>query len=222
MRRLAVLRPEPGNGKTARFARARGFDVVQLALFDVAATDWAPPDPASFDGLLLTSANAVRLGGHGLATLRALPVLAVGAATAKAAGEAGFDVMMTGDAGADTVLQRAAQRFSRLLHLGGVDTTIAPIGPVARSIAVYAARARAIAAPDAAELAGTTALLHSPRAAVALCTVLAGAAIPRAALDLACLSGAIAAAAGTGWRGCAVAAAPTDDALLHAVTTLDD
>ena len=37
-----------------------------------------------FDALLLTSAAAARLGGPGLACLAALPVYAVGAATARA------------------------------------------------------------------------------------------------------------------------------------------
>ncbi len=222
MRRLAVLRPEPGNGNTSRSARARGFDVLQLALFEVTALDWPLPDLGAHDGLLLTSANALRYGGPGLAALRTLPVVAVGAATANAATNAGFDVMITGEAGSDAVLERAGTRFCRLLHLGGAETTITPLGGVARSVAVYAARRRDIAAEDARALAGTTALLHSPRAAAALRAVLAGAGVPTAELDIACLSSAIATAAGTGWRGATVAAVPTDDALLQAVAMLDD
>ena len=64
-RPIAVLRPEPGNAATADRIAALGLAAIRLPLFEVRALDWAPPDPAGFDALLLTSANAPRLAGPG-------------------------------------------------------------------------------------------------------------------------------------------------------------
>ena len=73
-----------------------------------------------FDGLLLTSANAMRYGGEGLRALRGLKVYAVGEATAEAAREAGFDIAADRRRGG-----RAPARLDRadlkLLHLCGAD-----------------------------------------------------------------------------------------------------
>ena len=90
MRRVLVLRPEPGATATVRQARERGLDAVAVPLFEVDPMAWEAPDPFGFDGLLLTSANALRHGGDRLQSLRGLPVYAVGDATAEAAREAGL------------------------------------------------------------------------------------------------------------------------------------
>ena len=97
MRRLVILRPEPGASATAARARAMGLEPVTMPLFKVEAVDWDAPDPGLFDALLLTSANAVRYAGERLRSLRQLPVYAVGEATAAAAREAGFEIASTGD-----------------------------------------------------------------------------------------------------------------------------
>ena len=60
MRRLLVLRPEPGASATAGRARTLGLDPVLMPLFEIEPIAWTAPDPAGFDALLLTSANAVR------------------------------------------------------------------------------------------------------------------------------------------------------------------
>ena len=104
MRRVVVLRPEPGASATGKRARKRGLDPIILPLFELEPVAWQAPDPHGFDGLLLTSANAVRMGGDQLKGLRGLPVHAVGEATAKAAREAGFDIASTGNAGIDGLL----------------------------------------------------------------------------------------------------------------------
>ena len=84
-RPIVVLRPEPGNRVTAAAIEGRGLRAIRLPLFAVQPVAWQAPDPAGFDALLLTSANAVRHGGAGLARLLSLPVFAVGEATADAA-----------------------------------------------------------------------------------------------------------------------------------------
>ena len=88
MRRLLVLRPEPGASATVKRARERGLEAVAAPLFEVEPLTWQAPDVDAFDGLLLTSANAVRHGGDELLKLRGLEVYAVGEATADAAASA--------------------------------------------------------------------------------------------------------------------------------------
>ena len=97
MTRVLVLRPEPGASATVDRARAMGLDAVATPLFEVEPLDWDVPEASGFDGVLLTSANALRHGGDGLQALRGLKAYAVGDATAQAAREAGFDVAATGD-----------------------------------------------------------------------------------------------------------------------------
>ncbi|MEG3176884.1 uroporphyrinogen-III synthase [Sphingomonas sp. RB3P16] len=220
-RTLAVLRPEPGNAATCARAAAAGFATLSLPLFAVQAMPWAVPDLAAYDALLLTSANALRFGGPALAGLQTLPVLAVGAHTAAAARAAGFDVMASGSGdSADIVALAAAQGVRHALHLTGRDRTLEVGGIVASIVAVYESAEIALASDAARQLTGTTALLHSARAARRLGALLANAGIDRSAVALAAFSPAIMAAAGSGWRAIATATAPDDDALFAAVRTL--
>ena len=120
MRRVLVLRPEPGAGATAKRAREQGLDAVAVPLFEIERLDWQAPEAGGFNGLLLTSANAVRHGGEALASLRGLNVYAVGDATADAAREAGFDIAATGDDGVERLLGSIEPDLG-LLHLCGRD-----------------------------------------------------------------------------------------------------
>src|SRR4029079_3220018 len=122
MRRVVVLRPQPGADATVAKARALGLEAVAIPLFEIDPVEWKAPDAGSFDGLLLTSANAVRFGREGVAELRGLKVYAVGEATAEAARAAGFDVTATGDAGADRLLG-SIEPDLRLRHLFGAERT---------------------------------------------------------------------------------------------------
>jgi uroporphyrinogen-III synthase len=49
MRRLVILRPEPGASATADRARAMGLEPVVMPLFKVEPVDWETPDAGSFD-----------------------------------------------------------------------------------------------------------------------------------------------------------------------------
>ena len=64
MKRLLVLRPEPGASATAAKARALGLEPIAIPLFKTEAVEWEAPEASAFDGLLLTSANAIRCGGE--------------------------------------------------------------------------------------------------------------------------------------------------------------
>ena len=69
-------------------------------------------------------------------------------------------------------------------------------------------------------LGGTTALLHSARAARRL-AALTGAHNIRRSVHIAALSAAVAAAAGPDWASISIAATPTDAALIDAARTRD-
>ncbi|MES2056191.1 MAG: uroporphyrinogen-III synthase [Pseudomonadota bacterium] len=218
-RPLAVLRPEPGNAATAARAEALGFDIIRLPLFKVRPVDWTVPDLAAHDALILTSANAVRHAGAGLVALRALPVLAVGEKTAQAAREMGLDVMATGTGDMAALLALAETHGVRkAVHLGGRDR-VSVFGPAIHStIIVYQSDVVAVPPHILGMLAGSVALLHSARAASRLAELIDG----RAVIRIAALSGAILAAAGSGWAGHAVAVRPDDAALLDAARLLAD
>jgi uroporphyrinogen-III synthase len=204
-RRVLVLRPEPGNARTVARLAALGLEAVAMPLFEIVPLAWDAPDPDGFDALLLTSANAVRHAGAGLRTLAALPVVAVGAETARAAEEAGLTVALTGagDAAA-AVAQARAAGGGRLLHLSGRDH----VATDATAIAVYASMPRPAALPP---LDRTIALLHSRRAAEAFAALVP--APDRSLALLVAISPAALAGAGEGWAHAEAADAPTDAAM---------
>jgi len=209
MTRVIVLRPEPGASATVARARALGLDAISLPLFEVRPVAWTAPDPAGLDALLLTSANAVRHGGVGLDALRALPVHAVGEATAEAARAAGFTIAGSGTGGVDTLLESLSPQL-RLLHLCGEDRRI-PSGSPQKIVTIPVYRSRAIdPAPDLERASGAVVLIHSPRAAQRFADLIED----RGTIRIAAISDATAEAAGAGWREIHVAPEPGDDALL--------
>ena len=208
MRRLVVLRPEPGASETVKRAKERGLDALALPLFEIEPIAWEGPEESGFDALLLTSANAVRFGGERLMNYRGLPVHTVGEATAEAARNAGFDIASAGDAGVDRLLA-SIEPDQRLLHLSGEDVR-PPADPKQRidRIAVY--RSKANENLDLEPLEGAVVLIHSPRAASRLAELVDD----RAGIAVAAISAAAAEAAGDGWERVDFAEAPRDEALL--------
>lgn len=218
-RPIAVLRPEPGNRVTAAAIEAAGRRAIRLPLFEARPLAWEVPDPARFDALILTSANAVRHAGPGLAGLAGLPVYAVGEATAAAATRAGLKVASTGAAGSAALLRQAeAAGVRRALHLAARERTIAPGGIVAGIVTVYASEALPIGADEVARLSGSVAMVHSARAAARLAEI----ADARARIAVAAVSGKAAAALGEGWERVAIAADMSGDALVALALTLAD
>lgn len=220
MRRLIVLRPEPGAGATVERARALGLEAVAMPLFRLAPLDWKAPEAGGFDALLLTSANAVRLAGDRLQDLRGLKAFAVGEATAQAARDAGFDIAATGDSGVERLLG-SLEPAIRLLHLCGEDRVEVDARQAITAVPVY--RAEPLAAPEGlGGIAGATVAVHSPRAGRRLAELAAAAALDRGAVRIAAISPAAAGAAGTGWQRCEPAEAPSDEALLALAARLCD
>ena len=192
-----------------------GLEAISVPLFEIEPVDWEPPDPSCFDGLLVTSANAMRLGGDGLRRLQALEVFAVGNATAAAALDAGFEIGAVGDSGADRLLEMLTPRRLRLLHLCGEDRR-EPTTHAQEIVPLIVYRSKAVAAPDLSGARGVIALVHSPRAAQRLAELVPD----KTAVRIAAISDAAAVAAGPGWKSLEVAAEPTDDALLALASRL--
>ena len=205
---ILILRPRPGAEETARRCAALALPCRIVPLFALAPAAWTPPPPAGFTALLLTSANAVRHAGTGLAALAALPCWCVGTATAAAARDAGLTVARTGTAGVQALIDAAPP--ARLLWLAGkTHSPLAmPPGGAVTVLPVYRAAPLPV---DAAALAGAeVALLHSPRAAARLAAIVAD----RSALTLVAISPAAARAAGAGWRAVHVASRPDDSEMV--------
>ena len=207
MRRLVVLRPEPGARKTVARAKARGLDASAVPLFEIEPIAWEPPEVSVFDGLLLTSANAVRHGGEQIRALSGLPVYAVGEATADAARDAGLEVAATGDLGVDALLNSIDPDLT-LLHPCGEDRREAS-GASQRITSIPVYRANAIEA-DFSGIEGVVALIHSPRAGRRFAELVRD----RKSIAVAAISAVAAEAVGSGWQTVEAVEQPTDDALL--------
>ena len=117
--KLLVIRPQPGADATAARIVHAGHEALLMPLFAVQPVSWEAPSAADYDGLLLTSANAVREAGTQLALFAHLPVYAVGKVTAVAAEQSGLRVSHIGNKGADELLDEL--RNCRLLWLAGED-----------------------------------------------------------------------------------------------------
>lgn len=212
---ILILRPQPGADETAARAREVGLTPAVAPLFTIRALDWEPPEPADFDAVMLTSANAPRHAGTGLDRFLQLPCYAVGETTAAAARIAGFTDVRTGSSdGAALLSLMAADGIHRAFHPCGRHRTALPPSAVRLdSVSVYVSVAAEQLPPegDAALAAGALVLLHSPRAAGAF-AALAGS--RRNDISVCAISAAAADAAGDGWKSLAVASRPRDDALL--------
>ena len=219
-RRVLVLRPQPGADATAARARALGLDPVVAPLFSIAARGWQAPDPAGFDAVMLTSANALRFAGPDLDRFTHLPAFAVGEATAEIAYAAGFADIRRGpkDAVALVMLMDAAGIRSAFHPCGEDRVALRRASVDILSVPVYAAEAVAALPATAAEAlaGGALALLHSPRAAA----LFAGLTTDHEGIRIAAISAAAAEAAGAGWRSVAVAERPRDQALLELAAKL--
>lgn len=214
MRRLVIVRPEPGASATARAAATTGLDPVILPLFEVRPLEWKAPDPAHYDALLLTSANASRHAGDQLERLKTLTAHCVGDATAASARAAGLSVGQTGNGGVGALL-RALSPELKLLHLCGADRKASD--EAVQSIDALPVYESVEVAQPLVNLSGSVVLLHSPRAASAFAR---RAGPERSTIAMAAISPETAEAAGGGWEHIEVASEPTDAELLAIASRL--
>jgi uroporphyrinogen-III synthase len=218
---VLVLRPAPGAEATAARAADLGLRPVIAPLFSVGPLPWTAPDPAGFDAVMFTSANAARHGGDGLTSFHALACYATGEATAEAASEAGFGEVQAGPSDGTALLaMMEAQGVRRAFHPCGRDRTALPPSRVELvDVAVYASEPVRALPPEAEAALARHALVlvHSPRAGRLLDALYAG---DRASIAIVAISEAAAEAIGTGWKSVHAAAEPREHALLELAAKL--
>ena len=219
MRRLVILRPEPGASASVERAKRLGLDAVSMPLFGVNPLEWTPPDPNIFDAVLVTSANALRHAGAGLDLFRHLPVHAVGEATADAAREAGFADVAAGKSDVDALLASLPSGLRLFYPCGRDRRDLSAARQAILSVPVYAAEA--LPMPEGfADIADAVVAVHSPRAGERLAELADTAGIARSSVRIAAISEAAASAAGSGWETVMGAAKPNDAALLELAARL--
>ncbi|WP_262048545.1 uroporphyrinogen-III synthase [Bradyrhizobium sp. Bra78] len=128
---ILVTRPHPDNEATAENLRARGHLVLLAPVLKFEPVAFHDESEADYDGIIVTSANAIRAVAPQLQDLdlSQLPLFAVGEHTAAAARDAGFAevIVAGGDAAAlrDKVMQsvraKVLKKKSTLLYLAGAD-----------------------------------------------------------------------------------------------------
>lgn len=126
---ILVTRPRPDNDTTLATLRDRGFEALSAPLLRFEPLPFHDDADAEYDGVILTSANALRSLDLTASRLLPLPLFAVGAHTADAARAAGFDrvIVAKGDAVSlrDLVLARVKAgeltASATLLYLAGAD-----------------------------------------------------------------------------------------------------
>lgn len=209
MRQIVILRPEPGASATHDRAAEQGLNPIKLPLFEVEPVPWSPPAGlANFDGLLITSANAIRQGGKALDQLKGLPVFAVGPASANAARAAGFEIRKIGPGNVAGLL-RSIDSELKLLHLAG-EERIEPRRAWQKITVLPVYHSRPVEGVDASAIDGSVVLVHSPRAGARLAEI----ARNRSSIAVAAISHSAAHACGGGWQEIAFARRPNDLALL--------
>ncbi|KQV62265.1 MULTISPECIES: uroporphyrinogen-III synthase [unclassified Caulobacter] len=192
-----ITRARPGALATADRVAALGFTPLVDPLLTVEALD-VEFDLSHVAALAFTSLNGVEAFAR-LSDVRGLPVFAVGRATAKAAEAAGFASVVSADGDVEDLGRLIASSASGLVVWAGAKEPAGDLvgllrghGVMARDVAVYETTERAPSAGTLAHLDGPlTALLHSPRAARALATILRER--PAPGLRALCLSEAVAA-----------------------------
>ncbi|GMN03966.1 uroporphyrinogen-III synthase [Erythrobacter sp. MTPC3] len=222
MTRILAIRPEPGLSSTLETARAMDLPICGTPLFEIRPLRWTLPDTASFDALLIGSANAMLHGGNQLEKIREKPVYAVGKATARAAEAAGFIVASRGSGGLQNVLD-TIDTPNRLLRIAGVQH-VALVPPPGVSIQTVIAYESAPLPLDPAMLSdkpeSMIVLLHSASAAEHFADECSRLKLDRSRIEIAALGPRIASAAGKNWRAIHVCERPDDAALLEMAKAL--
>jgi uroporphyrinogen-III synthase len=229
--RVLITRPRERAGELARALERRGDTPLIEPLLTIEPVAGIVPQLEGVQAIVLTSARAVPALS---AAAKALPVFAVGDATAAAARRTGCSaVISAGGAAADLARSIAAQcdpGAGALLHLSGEQVReglaedLAAAGFALRRQAVYRAVAADALAPATLEALAArqvdAVLLFSPRTARVFVELIGGHGLraPATAIAAICLSAAVAQPCREiAWRAIHVAARPELGALLEAL-----
>lgn len=220
--RIAITRAAPDAEETAARVRQRGGEPILAPLLHIIPMGY-DTNVEHAQALIFTSAAGVRAFPDAR-RMHATPVLTVGDASAAAARAAGFDDVRSADGDAAALARLAIATLdpagAPLVHIrgthvaGDVGGQLEAAGfKVERRIAYTAAQVPTL--PNALSQPIDVVLFYSVRAAEAFRALGAS---PEGC-TAACLSQAVADAAGPGWARVIVAARPREDALLDAVFT---
>lgn len=179
-----ITRAQPGAAATAERIRARGHEPIVAPLLEVRTIPGTHVDLTGVAALAFTSANGVRAFAS-LSSERAIQVFTVGAATAQTAREAGFTKVFSADGDVAQLGDRIAARRREIkgvvLHpaalepAGDLAGALTQEGMEARTLAVYDTAPTTLSAAELEAVAMADAvLLHSPKAAKLLATLLKG------------------------------------------------
>ena len=180
--RIWITRTQPGADSTAERVRAMGHEAIIVPLLSVRPVADPEVNLRGVGALAFTSANGVRAFAD-LSGERELRVFAVGAATAQAARAAGFRTVLSADgdveALAEGIASRRGQMRGAVLHPGAAEPAgdlagaLEKHGVEARRLILYETGPVKLSEAQAISLVQTdAALLHSPRAAKVLASVL--------------------------------------------------
>jgi uroporphyrinogen-III synthase len=227
--RALVTRPRAEAAALAEALMTRGVEAIVEPLLDIHYRDGPAPDLAGVQAVLCTSANGVRALAR-LSGERAVPLFAVGEASAARAREDGF-------ARVDDLARLARQRLrpeaGRLLHVAGSDVAGDLAGQLRRAgftverAVLYEARpAAGLSAATVRALAGGLidfALFFSPRTATIFARLAERAGIAAALRNVTAVSisaAADGALAGLEFQARHIAATPDQRGLLAALDAL--
>ena len=228
--RALITRPKEDAEKTARALRERGIEPVIEPMLSIRSVPNPRIDLAGVQALLFTSANGVRVFAAA-SKERAVPVFAVGEATADAARLAGFDEVEVAGGEVASLAALISRRLDpekgALFHgagnvsAGDLAGSLARSGFTVKKAILYDAAAAAEISPDSAaflrEGGVNVALFFSPRTAATFVTLMGKAGLDDACRSMVaiCLSLAVAEAIrNLPWRELRTAASPRWSAML--------
>jgi uroporphyrinogen-III synthase len=234
--RALVTRPREDAAELAAALAARSVEAVIEPLIDIHFRTEPAPDLAGAQAVLCTSANGVRALAR-LSAERAVPLFAVGDATAARAHTEGFSAVASagGDVGdlARLICERLLPTAGRLLHVAGSAVAgdlagdLQAAGFTVERLVLYEARpAAALSATAARALASGLigfALFFSPRTAATFVRLADRAGVIDGLDHTAAVSISAAADAALGgirFRERRIAAAPNQSALLATLDTM--
>lgn len=238
--KVLITRPQPEAARLAAALTARGFEPVVEPLLDIRffPEGGAQLQPAlrGAQAVIFTSANGVRAFAAATPT-RSIPAFAVGPATARAARDAGFPLVMSaaGTVGAlaRLVIDRVRPEGGALIHAAARDRagdlagSLRAAGFTFRRVVLYEAvaatglGAAAVAALTQREM--VAAFFFSPRTAATFVRLVDAAGLGDACRNASAIvaSAAVAQAlAPLVWGQVRIAAAPTEPALVAALEWL--
>src|SRR5260370_1164034 len=133
--RALVTRPRAEAAALAEALMARGIEAIVEPLLDIHYRDGPAPDLAGVQAVLCTSANGVRALAR-LNSERAVPLFAVGEASAARAREEGFACVESAGGNVADLARLARERLrperGRLLHVAGNDVAGDLVGELQR------------------------------------------------------------------------------------------